>query len=63
MLEIILFKQPLNRKGTAPVLEQLIADITGWRSRVVDLFKGVAETKYEFKSGVVGYSSIFGINN
>lgn len=34
-----------NRKGTAPVLEQLIADITGWRSRVVEFFKLVSTTQ------------------
>ncbi len=34
-----------NRKGTAPVLEQLIADITGWRSRVVEFFKLVSTSQ------------------
>ncbi|WP_413173193.1 hypothetical protein [Anabaena azotica] len=34
-----------SRKGTAPVLEQLIADITGWRSRVVEFFKLVGTTQ------------------
>ena len=34
-----------RRKGTAPILEQLITDITGWRSRVVEYFKLVGTTQ------------------
>ncbi|MFH7026548.1 MAG: hypothetical protein ACHBN1_14340 [Heteroscytonema crispum UTEX LB 1556] len=33
------------RKGTAPVLEQLVVDITGWRSRVVEFFKLLSTTQ------------------
>jgi photosystem II stability/assembly factor-like uncharacterized protein len=34
-----------RRKGTAPVLEQLARDLTGWRGRVVEFFKLLATTQ------------------
>ena len=34
-----------RRKGTAPVLEQLALDITGWRTRVVEFFQLLAWTQ------------------
>ncbi len=34
-----------RRKGTAPVLEQLARDITGWRSRAVEFFERLATTQ------------------
>jgi hypothetical protein len=35
-----------RRKGTASVLEQLAADVTGWNARVVEFFQLVATTQY-----------------
>lgn len=35
-----------RRKGTAAVLEQLAADVTGWPSRVVEYFQRVAATQF-----------------
>ena len=34
-----------RRKGTAPVLEQLVRDVTGWRSRAVEFFQLMATTQ------------------
>lgn len=34
-----------RRKGTAPVLEQLALDITGWRTRAVEFFQLLATTQ------------------
>ena len=34
-----------RRKGTAPVLEQLVRDVTGWRSRAVEFFQLLATTQ------------------
>ncbi|MGB3298507.1 MAG: hypothetical protein WBA76_09585, partial [Phormidesmis sp.] len=34
-----------RRKGTVPVLEQLVQDITGWRSRAVEFFRLLATTQ------------------
>ena len=34
-----------RRKGTVPVLEQLVQDITGWRSRAVEFFQLLATTQ------------------
>jgi hypothetical protein len=34
-----------RRKGTAPILEQLAFDITGWRARVVEFFQLLAATQ------------------
>lgn len=34
-----------SRKGTLPVLEQLVSDITGWRARVTEYFKFLATTQ------------------
>ncbi|MBD2099869.1 hypothetical protein [Leptolyngbya sp. FACHB-261] len=34
-----------RRKGTAPVLEQLAQDITGWRARAVEFFQLLATTQ------------------
>ncbi len=35
-----------RRKGTAPVLEQLAADVTGWPARVVEYFRLVGATQH-----------------
>lgn len=35
-----------RRKGTATVIEQLAADVTGWRSHVVEFFQRLATTQY-----------------
>ncbi|HEX9775207.1 MAG TPA: hypothetical protein VGB83_06475 [Actinomycetota bacterium] len=35
-----------RRKGTAAVLEQLALDVTGWRARVVELFRLLGTTQY-----------------
>lgn len=35
-----------RRKGTAPVLEQLVRDITGWPCRVVEYFTHLATTQH-----------------
>jgi hypothetical protein len=34
-----------RRKGTAPMLEQLTRDVTGWRSRAVEFFESLATTQ------------------
>jgi hypothetical protein len=34
-----------RRKGTAPVLEQLALDVTGWRAKAVEFFKLLATTQ------------------
>ncbi len=34
-----------RRKGTVPILEQLVQDITGWRSRAVEFFQLLATTQ------------------
>ncbi|WP_088888991.1 hypothetical protein [Leptolyngbya ohadii] len=34
-----------RRKGTTPVLEQLVRDVTGWRSRAVEFFQLLATTQ------------------
>lgn len=34
-----------RRKGTAPVLEQLVRDVTGWRARAVEFFDRLAITQ------------------
>ena len=34
-----------RRKGTAPVLEQLVRDVTGWRSRAVEFFQLLATSQ------------------
>ncbi len=34
-----------RRKGTAPVLEQLARDVTGWRARAVEFFERLALTQ------------------
>ncbi len=34
-----------SRKGTVPILEQLVFDVTGWRARVVENFKSIATTQ------------------
>ncbi|MBO3457583.1 hypothetical protein G7B40_009155 [Aetokthonos hydrillicola Thurmond2011] len=34
-----------SRKGTVPVLEQLVVDITDWRARVVEFFKFIGTTQ------------------
>ncbi|NEP19055.1 MAG: hypothetical protein F6J97_19520, partial [Leptolyngbya sp. SIO4C1] len=34
-----------RRKGTAPILEQLARDVTGWRARVVEFFERLAITQ------------------
>ncbi|BAY24882.1 hypothetical protein NIES2100_46800 [Calothrix sp. NIES-2100] len=34
-----------SRKGTVPILEQLVFDITGWRAKVVENFKSLATTQ------------------
>lgn len=36
-----------RRKGTAAALEQLASDVTGWRARVVELFRDVAVTQHQ----------------
>jgi hypothetical protein len=33
-----------RRKGTSPVLEQLVRDVTGWRARAVEFFERLATT-------------------
>ena len=33
-----------RRKGTTPVLEQLVRDVTGWRARAVEFFERLATT-------------------
>ncbi len=35
-----------RRKGTAPVLEQLAKDVTGWQARVVEFFQLLGTTQY-----------------
>ena len=35
-----------RRKGTAPVLEQLARDVTGWHARAVEFFELLATTQY-----------------
>lgn len=35
-----------RRKGTAPVLEQLAFDVTGWRSRAVEFFERLTGTQH-----------------
>ncbi|MBW7883202.1 MAG: hypothetical protein H3C34_11315 [Caldilineaceae bacterium] len=35
-----------RRKGTAPVLEQLARDVTGWPARVVEFFERLAATQH-----------------
>lgn len=35
-----------RRKGTAPVVEQLVRDVTDWRSRVVEFFQQLALTQH-----------------
>lgn len=41
-----------RRKGTIPVLEEIVSDLTGWNARVVEFFRRLGRTRHGFDPGI-----------